>query len=239
MDIDFNFLNNLVSSMVLKEECSLCGRVFPYYKLRKCARCGKLFCKDCMIEDVTLPLPSHQRMVCLKCARRAVSPKKPAGNKYTAFTNYLVKLGRYTDYASIKFSKIEGIIGDSLPETAYTSAEWWKNTENTLQGHAWLLAGWQVEQVNLEERKVVFKKIKTLERKKHRRKSSSLKKPFTPVPVRKVKPRKPSKTKISKIIARMHNIQRRKASGYLRGRFKSKPAHEKRLFKPEAKPRES
>ena len=70
-----------------------------------------------------------------------------------------------------------------------------------------------------------------------RRRREQLKKPFTPVPVKRIKPRKPSKTKISKIIARMQNIQRLKASGRLRGKFKPKPAHEKRLFKPEAKPR--
>jgi len=239
MNTDFNFFNNSVKGMVLKEECNLCGRVFPYYKLKKCARCGKLFCTDCMIEDVTLPLPTRQRMVCLKCARKAVSPKTPVGNKYVALTNYLVKLSQYTDYASMKFGKIEGIIGDSLPETAYTNIKWWENTEKTLQGHAWLLAGWKVEKVNLEERKVFFKRIKPLEKEKRRRKKvNSLKKPFTPVPVRRIGPRKISKTKISKMIARMQNIQRRRATSHLRGRFKPKPAHEKKLFKPEAKPKE-
>jgi len=35
----------------------------------------------------------------------------------------------------------------------------------------------------------------------------------------------------------MKSIKRLKASGRLRGKFKPKPAHEKRLFKPEAKPK--
>jgi len=225
--------------MVLKEECNLCGRVFPYYKLKKCARCGRLFCEDCMIEDVTLPLPSYQRVVCLKCARKAVSPKKPVGNKYVALTNYLVKLSQYTDCTSMKFNKIEGILGSSLPERAYTDVKWWENAEKTLQGHAWLLAGWIVEKVDLEEKRVYFRKIKPLEKgKRRRRKADLLKKPFTPVPVRRIKPRKISKTKISKIIARMQNIQRRKAISHLQRKFKPKPAHEKKLFKPEAKPKE-
>ena len=221
--------------MVIKEECGICGRVLPYYKLRKCARCGKLFCQDCMIEDATLPYSRNQRMVCLKCARKAVSPKKPA-SKYAPLTNYLVNLGKYTSYASLSFSKIEGLIGDSLPESAYQKAEWWKNTDSTIQGHAWMLAGWQVKEVKLEGKRVIFVKEKPLKKGK-RRKGKQLKKPFTPVPVKRARPRKPSKTKISKIIARMQNIQRLKASGRLRGKFKPKPAHEKRLFKPEAKPK--
>lgn len=223
--------------MVIKEECGICGRVLPYYKLRKCARCGKLYCQDCMIEDVTLPYPRNQRMVCLKCARRAVSPKTPPGNKYIPLTNYLVNLAKYTDYVSLTFSKIEGIIGDSLPESAYKKIEWWENTESTLQGHAWLLAGWQIEEVNLEEKKVIFTRITPLEKGRKRKGKSLLKKPFTPVPVRRVKPRRPSKTKISKAIARARNIQRMRATGRLRGKFKPRPAHEKKLFKPDVKPK--
>lgn len=222
--------------MVIKEECGICGRVLPYYKLRKCARCGRLYCQDCMIEDVTLPYPLHQRMVCLKCARKAVTPKNPA-NKYAPLTNYLVNLAKYTNYASLTFSKIEGLIGDSLPESAYKKVEWWKNTDNTIQGHAWMLARWQVKEVKLEERRVIFTRETPLKERRKRR-ERQIKKPFTPVPVRKVKPRRPSKTKISKIIARTQNIQKFKSTKRIRGKFKPKPAHEKRLFKPEAKPKE-
>ena len=35
-----------------KEECGLCGRVLPYYSLRRCFRCGKLFCRSCITEDL-------------------------------------------------------------------------------------------------------------------------------------------------------------------------------------------
>ncbi len=189
-----------------------------------------------MIEDVTLPYPRNQRMVCLKCARRAVSPKKPA-NKYASLTKYLVNLGKYTNYASLTFNKIEGLIGDSLPQSAHENTEWWRNTDSTPQGHAWMLAGWQVKEVKIEERRVIFTKREPLEKRKRRRRNKKLKKPFTPVPVRRVKPHRMSKTKISKIIARVQNIQRFKASGKLRGKFKPRSAHEKRLFKPEVKPK--
>jgi len=172
-------------------------------------------------------------MVCLKCARKAVSPKKPP-NKYAPLTNYLVNLSKYTNYASLTFSKIEGLIGDSLPESAYQKADWWKNTDNTTQGHAWMLAGWRVKEVRLEEKRAIF--IKEEPSQKRKRRKRQVKKPFTPAPVKRVKPRKLSKTKVSKIIARVKNVQRLRAEG-LRGRFKPKPAHEKRLFKPEAKPK--
>ena len=53
-----------------------------------------------------------------------------------------------------------------------------------------------------------------------------------------IKPRL-SKTKISVIQARMKNVERRKSSMRKhKGKFKPKPAPEKRLWKPDAKPEE-
>ena len=49
----------------------------------------------------------------------------------------------------------------------------------------------------------------------------------------------PSITKISKIQVRMRNIERRKSSMRKhRGKFKPRPALEKKLWKPDAKPEE-
>jgi len=50
--------------------------------------------------------------------------------------------------------------------------------------------------------------------------------------------RKPSKTKAAKLVARLKNLERKKASvPKYRGSFKPKPAYEKRLYKPEEKPK--
>ena len=100
---------------------------------------------------------------------------------------------------------------------------------------AWLDAGWEVQEVNLKEGYVVFKKVHDVP---FRRKSpkSEIKKPFAPVPVRSSKPKVPSKKKVSKLYARIKNLERqRTAQGHVRG-FKPKSQHEKKLFKPNEKP---
>jgi hypothetical protein len=91
----------------------------------------------------------------------------------------------------------------------------------------------------LKEGYVVFQKVKGLQTKSFRRDSSSskIKKPFTPAPHRVSKARKPSKTKVAKLYARLKNIEREKAfMPKYRGSFKPKPAQEKRIFKPDEKP---
>ena len=92
-----------------------------------------------------------------------------------------------------------------------------------------------MQEVNLKEGYAVFKKVRDVP---FKRKSSrtEIKKPFTPVRVRPSKPKVPSKTKVSKLYARIKNLERqRTAHSYVRG-FKPRSQHEKRLFKPDEKP---
>lgn len=225
--------------MVVKEECRLCGRVFPYYRLRRCGRCGRIHCRDCMIEDVA---SGEYSLICLRCAREAVSPRAPPGHKYSPLTRYLVNLSAYTNRAVLSFSRIEEVIGDNLPESAFRNERWWANTDSTLQGHSWLLAGWRVEAVDLQRRVAVLRKAVPSERGRRGRRRGAerrLKKPFTPAPVRLKKKRKVSKTRISKALARLRNVQRRRAtSPRYRAKLKPRSAYERRLYKPEAKPLE-
>ncbi|MEM0357927.1 MAG: hypothetical protein QXL77_06105 [Candidatus Bathyarchaeia archaeon] len=222
--------------MPIKDECKLCGRVLPVGYLRRCQRCGKTFCLDCMVPDVATG--DIRRLFCLNCARKMVSPK--TGNKYEALTHYLRFRSAFTDTVRLSFAQIDGIIGDNLPLEAYRSTEWWKNTLATIHARAWLNAGWETAEVNLKEAYVVFQKTKTQqvsgEHEKTRKKASQQPtKPYTPPPARIYTKRKPSKTKIAKLYARLKNIERAKASQpKLRGTFKPKPAHEKRLFKPKS-----
>jgi len=97
-------------------------------------------------------------------------------------------------------------------------------------------AGWEVQEVNLKEGYAVFKKVREIPFKKGRRAKKEISKPFTPVPVRSSKPRTPSKTKVSKLYARIKNMERQRAStNRIRG-FKPRSQHEKKLFKPNEKP---
>jgi hypothetical protein len=121
---------------------------------------------------------------------------------------------------------------------AYKSESWWSNASTDVHAKAWSEAGWNVEEVNLKEGYVVFKKVKEVTAKFRRRRSSSeIDKPFTPVRVRVYRSNKPSKTKVSKLFARVKNLERQKASmPAYRGSFKPKPKYEKRLFKSPKKP---
>jgi hypothetical protein len=104
---------------------------------------------------------------------------------------------------------------------------------------AWLDAGWNVQEVNLQGGYVVFKKVKDVKARSFRRKASrkEIKKPFTPVHVRIPKPKIPSKTKVSKLYARVKNLERQRASmPAYHGSFKPKPTHEKKLFRSQEKP---
>lgn len=190
-----------------------------------------------MVPDVSTG--DYTRMFCLNCARKTVSPK--SATKYELLTRYLKFRGAFTDTVRLSFAKIDGIISENLPMKAYREEKWWDNSPTDAHAKAWLDAGWKTEEVNLEEGYVVFRKTETAQKKdlvkKTRRKKDI--KPFTPVPARFPRPKKPSKTKISKLYARLRNLERRRkaSTAKLPGSFKPKPQHEKRLFKSQEKPK--
>jgi hypothetical protein len=220
--------------MPFKDECGICGRVLPYGYLRRCWRCGKLFCIDCMIPEVSTG--DTRRLLCLNCARKTVSPK--TRTKYEALTSYLKFRAAFTKSVKLSLAQIDGIIGDNLPMNAYRSESWWVNSPERKHAKAWLEAGWEVSEVNLKEGYVIFQKVKSLQAASFKRKAESLpEKPFKPAPSRIMRTRKHSKTKISKLYARLKNIERGKAAPpKFRGNFRPKPAQERRIFKAEEKP---
>jgi hypothetical protein len=187
-----------------------------------------------MVPDVSTGDPT--RPLCLNCARRTASPK--SASKYGGLAGYLKFRSSFTSIVKLSFAKMDGIIGDNLPMSAYHDEKWWSNVPTNVHAKAWLDAGWSVQEVNLKEGYVVFKKAK-VQTKSFRRKTanSQIKKPFTPVHVRIPKPKTPSKTKVSKLYARVKNLERQRASMPIyHGSFKPKPKHEKKLFKSQEKP---
>ena len=222
--------------MTFKDECMICGRVFPYSYLKRCQRCGRLFCRDCMVPDVSTGDPT--RMLCLNCARRVVSRR--SFSKYEALKRYLKYRAAFTNVVKLSLPKIDGIMGDNLPMSAFHNEKWWSNSPNSVHAKAWLDTGWKMQEVNLEEGYVVFEKVKRLQPESHRRKRSreKVKKPFTPAPYHAPRTRKPSKTRVAKIYARFKNLERKRASmPKYRGSFKPKSAYEKRLYRSEEKPK--
>jgi hypothetical protein len=185
-----------------------------------------------MVADVATGNPTM--LLCLHCARRVVSPRSVS--KYDGIARHLNFRGGFTRLVKLSFARIDGLIGSNLPMSAYRDEAWWANSPSNVHAKAWLDAGWEVQETNLKEGYVIFKKVRESASSRRRRSRNEISKPFTPVRVRPLKSKVPSKTKVSKLYARIKNLERQRASqGSVRG-FKPKPQHEKRLFKPNEKP---
>jgi hypothetical protein len=203
----------------------------PPSQLTRCPRCKQLFCRSCITED----LREGEYLVCLNCARRHVAPKPAFKGKYTPLTLYLSRKAEWTRWVKLQFSQIEGIIDNDLPESAHQNPEWWKN-KNSSQAKAWLSIGWNIKEVNLKEKTVIFSRPEMLTPKKEsKRKKIS---PLVNLPEYKPRRKKtPSLTRIAIAQARIQNISRRKSSiRKYRGKFRPKSAYEKRLWKTDEKP---
>jgi hypothetical protein len=188
-----------------------------------------------MVPDVATG--DRTMMLCLNCARRVVSPR--VVSKYEGLTGHLKFRGAFTSQVKLSFARIDGLIGTNLPMSAYRSEKWWSNSTENAHSKGWLDAGWEVQEVNLKEGSVIFKKVKQVPFKKSKRKPSrDTVKPFIPVPVHSYKPKIPSKTKASQLYARIKNLerQRNQSYGYNRG-FKPKSQHEKKLFWSDERPK--
>ncbi len=175
-------------------------------------------------------------MLCLNCARRVVSPR--VASKYSGLTGHLKFRGAFTSIVKLSFARIDGLIGSNLPMAAYRNEKWWSNSASSAHSKGWLEAGWEVKEVNIKEGYAVFVKVRQLPRLAGRKQKKSLEisKPFTPVPVQPLK-HAPSKTKVSKLYARILNLERQRRQGYsnIRG-FKSRNPYQKRLFRSDEKP---
>jgi len=220
--------------LLLKDECSLCKRIVPSSILKRCFLCGRLYCFDCST------FTKDGNIVCLNCARRMVSPKK-LGTKYSPLSRYLLRRAQFTDRAVLPFAEIEGIIGDNLPFGAVRDPQWWANTRGSAQGRAWIDIGWKVQDIDLDQRTVTFIRTaqsKVATQKKPKKSAPSIKQVKKTFRFSRPKKREPpSKTKLSRAQARLLNVERERAAAQrFKGKLKPRPAHEKRLFKPEAKP---
>jgi hypothetical protein len=77
-------------------------------------------------------------------------------SKYARLGDYL--RAQKTDRAALSFGDVAGIIGDTLPASAFKYAQWWENDTHGRHVHAnqWLDAGWKTESVSLIEQRVTF-----------------------------------------------------------------------------------
>ena len=78
-------------------------------------------------------------------------------SKYDVLASYLKS--RATQTVPMTFSEIEKVLGFKLPASAFEYAAWWSN-ESTghVQARAWMRAGFETEAVNVDAKRVVFRR---------------------------------------------------------------------------------
>jgi hypothetical protein len=79
--------------------------------------------------------------------------------KYEPLADFLRK--QRNDQIALTFGEIERIVGFKLPLSAKEHRAWWSNNpSNSVMTKAWLSAGFESEQVDMENRKLVFRRVK-------------------------------------------------------------------------------
>ncbi len=62
----------------------------------------------------------------------------------------------------LTFAEIEALMNNPLPDSAKSKRAWWSNrSKGALQASAWMNAGYRVEDVDLDEQRVTFRKPTT------------------------------------------------------------------------------
>lgn len=80
-------------------------------------------------------------------------------SKYTPLAEYLKK--QSLEYVPMTFAEIERITGVKLPASATKHRPWWSNNpHNSVLTKVWLDAGYESEQVDMEKRKLVFRRVR-------------------------------------------------------------------------------
>ena len=78
-------------------------------------------------------------------------------SRYEPLADYLKRAA--SNRLPMTFKDVEAVIGRKLPASAYRHRPWWANEA---RGHshakAWLDAGYETEQVDMESRKLVFRR---------------------------------------------------------------------------------
>ena len=77
-------------------------------------------------------------------------------SKYDALRVFLE--GQHAERVPMTFAEIERLVGFKLPMSQTIRAWWSNNPDNNVMTKAWLAAGYKTEQVDIEGRKLVFRR---------------------------------------------------------------------------------
>lgn len=79
-------------------------------------------------------------------------------SKYTPLKLHLQS--QVTEEMPMSFADVESILGFRLPNSAYRHRPWWANeTKGHVHAQAWLEAGYETAQVDMNGRKLVFRRV--------------------------------------------------------------------------------
>jgi len=82
-------------------------------------------------------------------------------SKYEPLGEYLKKQGK--ERVPMTFAEVERVTGVKLPPSALKHRPWWSNNpKNSVMTKVWLDAGYESEQVDMEKRKLVFKRVRAV-----------------------------------------------------------------------------
>ena len=80
-------------------------------------------------------------------------------SKYEPLGEYLKNQGK--ELVPMTFAEIERVTGVALPPSAKKHRPWWSNNpSNSVMTKVWLDAGYESEQVDMERRKLVFRRVR-------------------------------------------------------------------------------
>ena len=83
-------------------------------------------------------------------------------SKYDPLRAFLLLTPQHLQDMTVSFDQISKIINTKLPASATAHRQWWENQSDTSdrpQNQTWIDAGFEVKEVNLQQRWVKFKKI--------------------------------------------------------------------------------
>ena len=103
--------------------------------------------RETILERIPLLLETP-RVQMTKDVSGEVSPK------YERLAQLLVRQQR--EELEVTFAQLEKELGRTLPDSARTQRAWWANTLTHSQATAWMLTGWKVSSVDLENEVVKF-----------------------------------------------------------------------------------
>lgn len=79
-------------------------------------------------------------------------------SKYERLGAYL--RGQRTERVPMTFAEIERVVGTKLPKSQKHQAWWSNSTSNNVMTRVWLDAGYRTEQVDVERKRLVFRRVR-------------------------------------------------------------------------------